>query len=58
MSQFNVQAARRSGGLDVYTGLLCVAALVLITGIVLMAGINTEHSAERSGAGGFITLVK
>ncbi|MHC4911226.1 MAG: hypothetical protein ACYTF9_16100 [Planctomycetota bacterium] len=45
MSQFNVQTARRSGGLDVYTGLLGVAVIVLAAGIALMAKHNIEAAA-------------
>ena len=58
MSQFNVPTARRSAGIDVYTGLLGVAAIVLAAGIALMVMKNTDHSASGRGAsGGAITLV-
>lgn len=57
MSQFNVQTARRSGGLDVYTGLLGVAVIVLAAGIALMAKHNIDHSETDRQSGGVITLV-
>ncbi len=37
MSQFNAPVARKGGSLDVYTGLLCVAFLVLAAGVALIA---------------------
>ncbi len=45
MSQFGNAPVRRSGGdLDVYTGLLCVAFLVLLAGVILLAKGNMDHS--------------
>lgn len=60
MSQFNPQATvrRSGGGLDVYTGLLFVAFLVLLAGVFLLATQNVEHSSVQSGDGGFIKLVE
>lgn len=58
MSQFSsTQAARSGGGLDVFTGLLCVAALVLVAGVVLMAARNMDHSKDGTKDGGMLTLV-
>ena len=61
MSQFNSPAPRRTGGdLDVYTGLLAAALLVLASGVFMMATLNMRHSESRAGAGdgGMFTLVK
>ena len=58
MSQFNAPAPRRTGGdLDVYTGLLCAAFLVLAAGVFLMATKNMEHSKVANAEGGLFTLV-
>jgi hypothetical protein len=60
MSQLGTQPiARSAGGLDVYTGLLAVACLMLAAGIVLLAAANMSHSETREGAndGGMLTLV-
>ncbi len=60
MSQFQAPTPRRSGGdLDVFTGLLCAAFLVLAAGVFLMATANTSHSESKAGAGdgGMFTLV-
>ncbi len=57
MSQFN-QPVRRSGGLDVYTGMLFISTLVLLAGVALMALRNMEHSDVRgTGQGGPIELI-
>jgi hypothetical protein len=46
MTQFSTPTPRRaSGELDVYTGLLCVAFLVLAAGVFLLATRNIQHSA-------------
>ena len=61
MSQFNAPVARRSGGdLDVFSGLLAVAFLVLAAGVVYMAMANIKHSASSPGAndGGMFKLVQ
>ena len=58
MSQFSsTSTARSGGGLDVFTGLLCVAAIVLLAGVVLMAARNMDHSKDGSSDGGMLTLV-
>ena len=57
MSQFNAPVRRAGGSLDVYTGLLCVAVLVLAAGVALMALNNIEHSGEGSQKGSLFTLV-
>ena len=57
MSQFNAPI-RRSGDIDVYTGLLCVAFLVIVSGIVLLALRNVEHSRVGTQAGGMFKLVQ
>lgn len=55
----NAQVRRSGGDLDVYTGLLCVAFLVLVVGCVLLALRNIEHSAEGPGStGGIVKLVQ
>jgi hypothetical protein len=58
MSQFNTPTPRRTGGdIDVYTGLLCAAFLVLAAGVALMAMKNMDHSKVGNDAGGMFTLV-
>lgn len=57
MSQFNAPVRRSGGSLDVYTGLLFVALIVLLAGIGLMAMRNLEHSKAAGGSGGLITLI-
>ncbi len=58
MTQFNAPMPRRaSGDLDVYTGLLCVAFLVLAAGVALMATKNISHSADGNEPGGMFKLV-
>ena len=61
MTQFSAPTVRRAGGdLDVYTGLLCAAFLVLAAGVALVALQNIKHSESKDGAndGGVVTLVK
>jgi len=60
MTQFGTPQVRRAGGeLDVYTGLLMAAVLVLAAGVVLMCLKNTEHSGDKNGAnGGVFKLVE
>lgn len=59
MSQMNAPVRRSGGDLDVFTGLLCVAFLVLVAGVVLLALRNIEHSAEGAGGnGGIFKLVQ
>lgn len=57
MSQFNAPVARKGGSLDVYTGMLCVAFLVLVVGVALLAMKNINHSAEGNSPGGMIKLI-
>lgn len=58
MTQFTTTTARRTGGdLDVYTGLLCAALLVLVAGVALLAIRNSEHSKDGSRDGGAFTIV-
>ncbi|MHC4219081.1 MAG: hypothetical protein ACYSU7_11570 [Planctomycetota bacterium] len=57
MSQFQTPVRRSGGELDVYTGLLCVAFLVLLAGAILLATGNMEHSRVDGNAGGPFKLV-
>ncbi len=59
MSQFQSTTPRRaSGDLDVYTGLLCVAFLVLAAGVFLVASANSKHSASNGqDDGGMFKIV-
>ena len=58
MSQFNASTTRRTGGgIDVYTGLLFVAFVILVAGVALMALRNLDHSAVGSQAGGPIKMI-
>jgi hypothetical protein len=61
MTQFNTTVARRSSGdLDVYTGILGVALILLAVGVVYMAMTNISHSASSATAndGGMFKLVQ
>lgn len=61
MTQFNTPVARRSGGdLDVYTGLLVVALVILVAGVAYMAMTNIKHSSSSANAndGGVLKLVQ
>ncbi len=57
MSQFNAPV-RRTSDIDVYTSILCVAFLVILSGIVMLALRNVEHSRVGSQAGGMFKLVE
>jgi hypothetical protein len=58
MTQFNAPTPRRAGGdIDVYTGLLCAAFLVLACGVFLLASQNLKHSKLGNQEGGVLTLV-
>ena len=58
MSQIKTPPIRRSGGsLDVYTGLLFAALLVLGAGIFLLANKNINHSGEGNQSGSVFTLI-
>ena len=58
MTQFNAPVRRSGGGVNVYTGLLAAAFLVLGFGVALLAMRNMEHSKDGNNAGGVITLVE
>jgi len=46
MTQFNQPVARRAGGdLVVYSGLLGVAFILLLAGVIYMAMTNIQHSS-------------
>ncbi|MCI0363653.1 MAG: hypothetical protein L0Y44_10400 [Phycisphaerales bacterium] len=58
MTQFSTPMARRGGELDVFTGLLAAATLVLVAGVILMATANIKHSATQGREdGGLFKLV-
>ncbi len=57
MSQFNAPVRRKGGELDVYTGLLAVATIVLLVGVWLLASANKEHSATDGASGGLLKLI-
>lgn len=58
MSQMKTPPIRRTGGsVDVYTGLLLAALLVLAAGVFLLARKNTQHSAQGNQSGGMFKLV-
>ncbi|MCA9290379.1 MAG: hypothetical protein KDA25_04570 [Phycisphaerales bacterium] len=50
MSQFNAPVRRSGGEVNVYTGLLVVAFLVLGSGVFLLASRNMTHSASGANA--------
>lgn len=58
MSQFSGPVRRTGGELDVYTGLLCAAFLVLLAGVILLAARNVDHSRVGNEAGGPFKLVQ
>ena len=58
MSQFNVPVRRSGGELNVFTGILCAAFLVLLMGVILMALTNLSHSRTGTAEpGGVFKLV-
>ena len=57
MSQFGTPS-RRGGDLDVFTGLLAGALIVLLAGVVMLALQNIEHSSVDGQPGGILTLVE
>lgn len=59
MSQFEGSVRRKGGDLNVYTGLLCVATVVLLAGVILLATRNIEHSSssDTASAGSMFKLV-
>lgn len=58
MSQINAPVRRRGGDLNVYTGILCAAFLVLLVGVVLMATRNLSHSRVGNEPGSVFKLVE
>ncbi|MHC4446857.1 MAG: hypothetical protein ACYSXF_03505 [Planctomycetota bacterium] len=61
MTQFDApmgSVRRTGGGINVYTGLLCVAFLVLVAGVALLMKRNTEHSGQDDRSGGPFQLVE
>ena len=58
MSQFQAPVRRTGGDLDVYTGILCAAFLVLVAGVILLATQNMKHSASNNEPGGIFKLVE
>ncbi len=57
MTQFNAPIRRRGGEVDVYTGILCAAVLVMFAGVVFLATANIEHSATDEKSGSMFKLV-
>ena len=57
MSQFDAPVRRRGGELDVYTGLLSVAFLVMLSGAILLAIRNLDHSRVDNVTGGPFKLL-
>ena len=57
MSQLNTPIRRRGGEVDVYTGILSAAVLVLLTGIVLLATANIEESSTDRQSGSMFKLI-
>ncbi len=58
MSQLNTPIRRRGGDVDVYTGILCAAVLVLLTGVLVLATQNIEHSSTDNQSGSMFKLVE
>ncbi len=58
MSQFDASVRRTGGDLNVYTGLLAVAVIVLVAGVILIASRNAEHSSGDNSPGGMFKLVE
>jgi len=57
MSRLNAPIRRRGDEVDVYTGILCAAVLVLLTGVVLLAAANIAQSTTAGQAGSMFKLV-
>ncbi len=57
MSQFQAPVRRAGGEIDVYTGLLFVALVLLVAGVALMTFRNMDHSAVGSQGGQPFDLV-
>ncbi len=58
MSQFNAPVRRSGGEIDVYTGILCAAFLVLVAGVILLAVRNIEHTGTAAQSGSPFKLVQ
>lgn len=59
MSRFNAPVVQSGGGLDVYTALSGLAALVLLAGCLLMAFHNIDYSSTgTSDDGGIFKMVE
>ena len=48
MSRFNTPTMRTSGGVDIYTALAGVAALILLAGCLVMIFHNTQYSSSSA----------
>ncbi|MEE2719472.1 MAG: hypothetical protein VX727_06785 [Planctomycetota bacterium] len=48
MSRFNTPSIRAGGGVDVYTALAGVAALILLTGCLIMIFHNIQYSSSSA----------
>ena len=57
MSQFDAPIRRSGGDLNVYTGILCAAFIVLLVGVILLAARNLNHSRVDNAPGGVFKLV-
>ena len=59
MSRFNAPVVQSGGGLNVYTALAGLAALVLLVGCLLMAFHNIDYSAAgTSDDGGIFKMLE
>lgn len=58
MSQLNSSLRRTGGDLDVYTGLLAAAAVVLALGVIALVLGNSDHAknARNQDAGPFTVI--
>ncbi len=57
MSQFDASIRRKGGDLNVYTGLLAVAVIVLVAGVILLASRNAVHSSGDDSPGRMFKLI-
>ncbi|MDG2292362.1 MAG: hypothetical protein P8L37_06860 [Phycisphaerales bacterium] len=57
MSRFNSPVVRSSGGINVYTGLAGVAALILLVGCLAMVFHNIQYSSTGTSENGAIFKV-